>query len=364
MEKNNTTRDYRSVHIAFRQFQIGSLIWDALLFWCLFEIEIDAIDYKTIKRSVVNPCVGQMTSGNANAVASIVFAFVFNANNTHTLYVTHWLRKPSCVIIAFMGLEQIYLYAWNAVAQCTSITSTILLNNRKVIFERPATLTITHTHIKLDKQAFSTHSLQKQIERPNVRVCECVSCEDCSICKDGEIHFLIIASSSCAPKQRAKKSENAIDWSICKNLKWWLWKSSSRWIIFKRFHSTVHHPFKIPNGTHTRLHMQTPNLIILYSVHFWQTEIRFFWQTIHFCSMKWKVFIVIFFRPFLFLFQTEQFTWPYSHTRAWKKYAHVLIQFVLLFFAVVMRCSYLYLDCFVFIRAVLLQSCKIFNSAF
>lgn len=48
----------------------GSMILDALIFDVCLKIEIDAIDCKTIKRSAVNPCVGQMTSENANVIAS------------------------------------------------------------------------------------------------------------------------------------------------------------------------------------------------------------------------------------------------------------------------------------------------------
>lgn len=101
--------------------------------------------------------------------------------------------------------------------------------------------------------------------------------------------------------------------------------------------------------------MQTPNFYLFHILlTFDKQKIAFFWQTIHFCSMKWKVFIVVFVWPFLFLFQTEQFTWPYTHTQKMCSRFNS-IRFA---FFVVMHCLHLYLDCFIFIRAVLLQSCK------
>lgn len=81
--------------------------------------------------------------------------------------------------------------------------------------------------------------------------------------------------------------------------------------------------------------MQTPNFYLFHILlTFDKQKIAFFWQTIHFCSMKWKVFIVIWLFLLSISFSLSNGTihmtiHKHKHTR--KKCAHVLIQFVLLF---------------------------------
>lgn len=88
-----------------------------------------------------------------------------------------------------------------------------------------------HSLNKTSKSFFKLlYSLQKQIER-----CLCVMRRrQISFATNREIRRLIIASSVFG-KQRAKKSENAIDWSICtkKKFQMIIMEKQHRWLIFK-----------------------------------------------------------------------------------------------------------------------------------
>lgn len=130
--------------------------------------------------------------------------------------------------------------------------------------------------------------------------------------------------------------------------------------FFKRFHSKV--PlilFKIPNGTHGQ-NANAKFLFISYSVNFWQTENRIFLANHSFLLNEMKSFysyLVISVVHFFFSFKRNN---SHDHTQTQTHTQKMCSRFNSIRFAffVVMHCLHLYLDCFIFIRAVLLQSCK------